>query len=68
MQRTPITGQRLVAVFFAGLLLLNFPLVSLVSGGGSVLGIPATVAYLFFCWAALIAAMAWIIEGRGDSR
>lgn len=66
MQNTPITGQRLIAVFLAGFLLFNYPLISLVDGTSFWLGIPAKIAYLFLVWAALIALMAWIIERPGE--
>lgn len=66
MQNSPIVGQRLVAVFLAGVLLFNFPLVSLVDAASFWFGVPATVAYLFGTWAALIALMAWILEGQAD--
>lgn len=66
MQNTPITGQRLIAVFLAGLLLFNYPLASLVDASAFWFGIPAKIAYLFLVWAALIALMAWIIERPGE--
>ena len=66
MQHSPITGQRLIAVFLAGSLLFNYPLTALLDATDTWFGIPATVAYLFLVWAALIALMAWIIERPGD--
>ena len=57
--------QRLVALFAAGWLLLNFPLLTLWDYGGSVAGIPLLPAALFIGWAMLIAAAAWIAEAPG---
>lgn len=68
MQRSTITGQRLLAAFLLGFLALNYPLATLVDGSGTWFGIPGRVAYLFVAWAALIGLMAWIVESRGESR
>lgn len=59
--------QRLFALFAAGWLLLNFPLLTLWDRDVSVWGVPLMPAALFSGWAALIAAAAWISEaGGGD--
>ena len=55
-------GQRLAAVFAFGALVLNYPIVSLVSFESTVFGIPVLYLYLFFIWAVLIGMMALIIE------
>jgi hypothetical protein len=62
---SPLTLARLAALFVLGLALFLPPLVGLPSGG-TVFGVPALFAFLFLAWAALIAALAWVVE-RGDS-
>ncbi len=64
MNRRLLTGERLVAVFLAGFVLFNYPLLSLFDRGVAVFGIPLLYAYVFVAWAGLIALMAWIIERR----
>lgn len=54
--------QRLVALFAAGWLLLNFPLLTLWDRGVSVAGLPLLPLALFGGWAALIGAAAWVAE------
>ncbi len=54
--------QRLVALFAAGWLLLNFPLLSLWDRGISVAGISLLPLALFGGWAVLIGAAAWVAE------
>ena len=58
--------QRLVAVFIAGLALLNFPLLSLWDRDATVAGQPLFPAALFVLWGGLIALLAWLMESRGD--
>jgi hypothetical protein len=59
-------GQRLGALFALGLLLLNFPLITLWDIRATVLGIPAFPAALFILWALLIAAAGWLAEQMKD--
>lgn len=66
MNRSGLTGQRLVAIFLLGCILLNYPLLFLFNRGASLLGVPLLYAYIFLAWAGLIALMAWVIEHRGD--
>ena len=66
MIRPSIKGQRLVALFLMGFLLLNYPLLNLFAGSGHVLGIPELYAYVFAVWALLIGLMALVIEKRED--
>jgi hypothetical protein len=61
-----IKGQRLVALFLLGVLLLNYPLLNLFASDGRILGIPVLYAYVFSAWALLIALMALVVEKRGD--
>jgi hypothetical protein len=66
MIRPSIKGQRLVALFLLGFLLLNYPLLNLFAGAGQVLGIPVLYAYVFTVWALLIGLMALVVEKRSD--
>jgi len=66
MIRPSIKGQRLVALFLLGFLLLNYPLLNLFAGSGLVLGIPVLYAYVFTVWALLIGLMALVVEKRSD--
>ena len=63
---TSIRNQRLLALFAAGWLLLNFPLLTLWDRGVSVAGIPLMPAALFIGWALLIGLAAWIVEAPGE--
>ena len=66
MIRPSIRGQRLVALFLLGVLLLNFPLLNLFASPARVFGIPVLYAYVFAVWAALIALMVWVVEKGED--
>ncbi|MGQ0749715.1 MAG: hypothetical protein ACT4PS_04200 [Betaproteobacteria bacterium] len=66
MIRPGVKGQRLVALFLLGCLLLNYPLLNLFSNGGEVFGIPLLYVYVFGIWAALIGLMALVVHMRGD--
>ena len=55
-------SERLVAVAFLGLLLFDYPLLSLFSSEGRVLGIPVLYAYLFVAWTTVIALIALIVR------
>ena len=59
--------QRLLALFFAGLLLFDFPLLKLWLADASVLGLPLLPAALFAAWAALIALLAVLMEARTEA-
>ena len=58
--------QRLVALFGAGCLLLNFPLLALWDREGTLAGVPLFPAALFLVWAGLIVALGWLIEHADD--
>ena len=64
MIRPSIKGQRLVALFLLGFLLLNYPLLNLFARNEEILGIPLLYAYVFVVWAAFIALMALVVEKR----
>jgi hypothetical protein len=59
-------AERLLALFAAGWLLLNFPLLTLWDGDLLVAGLPLLPLALFAGWAALIGAAAWISESHDD--
>jgi hypothetical protein len=61
-----LVTQRLLALFFAGGMLLNFPLLALWNHPAQVLGVPLFPLALFAIWALMIAALAWIMETRRD--
>ena len=61
-----LRSQRLMALFAAGALLFNFPLLALWDRELTVLGLPLFPTALFALWALLIAALALILEGRED--
>lgn len=59
-------NQRLLALFFAALMALNYPLLSLWSPHVMVFGLPLFPTALFVLWAALIATLALVLENAGD--
>jgi hypothetical protein len=61
-----LKGQRLIALFLLGALLLNYPLFSLFAGATELAGIPLIYVYVFFVWALLIVLMALVVERRSD--
>ncbi len=61
-----LTAQRLAALFAAGLLLLNFPLLALWDREATVFGLPLFPLALFGIWAGLIVALAWLLETAAD--
>ena len=65
MARPSLTVERLLALFAAGWLMLNYPLLALFGRLGTVAGIPALYLYLFVAWALLIAGIA-LVAGRDD--
>ncbi|MDF3010652.1 MAG: hypothetical protein K0S03_1448 [Burkholderiales bacterium] len=58
-------GQRLIGLCLLGFVLFNYPILALFNLPATVFGIPVLYAWIFFAWAVLIAAMAWVIERRG---
>lgn len=62
-----LAAQRLVALFFAGWALLNFPLLALWDHDISVFGLPLFPLALFVGWALLITALAWVVERDPDA-
>ena len=62
MQQRTLTGQRLAALFLLGLLIFNYPLLSLFNDAGTWFGVPRLYAYLFLAWALFIGLLALIAE------
>lgn len=67
-----LTTQRLLALFFAGGLLFNFPLLALWDRDVTLWGVPLFPAALFIVWGVLIGLLALIVErddeaGAGSS-
>lgn len=62
-----MTRARLVALFGLGLLLMNFPLLSLFSQEYLVLGMPMLYVYLYGAWALIIGLLAWLMARRKAS-
>jgi len=59
-------AERLLALFAAGWLLLNFPLLTLWDRDMLVFGLPLLPLALFAGWAALIGAAAWVSEADDE--
>ena len=55
-------GARLNALFLLGVLVLNYPLLSLFSHQNLVLGVPIFYLYIFVSWALLIALLALVAD------
>ncbi|MBM3359197.1 MAG: hypothetical protein FJY54_15900 [Betaproteobacteria bacterium] len=62
MGKHDVNHQHLIALFVLGLVLFNYPLLSLFNVPGTVLGIPVLYLYVFAAWGAVIGLLAWIIE------
>ncbi|MDP3250737.1 MAG: hypothetical protein Q8M77_02365 [Hydrogenophaga sp.] len=62
-----LAAQRLVALFFAGWALFNFPLLALWDHDARVWGLPLFPLALFLIWGLLIAALAWVVERDPDA-
>ncbi len=58
MPRRGTSGERHLALFLLGLVLLSPPLLSIFDGPGWLFGIPVLYIYLFTVWAALIGLIA----------
>ena len=64
--RQRLGRQRLLALFAAGLLLFNFPLLALWDRDATVLGLPLFPVALFAIWALLIAVLGVTSEHIAD--
>lgn len=66
MQDTGLATHRLLALFAAGLLLLNFPLLALWDHEVLLFGLPLFPTALFCVWALLIVLLALLMEQGPD--
>jgi hypothetical protein len=57
-----LDAQRLVALFFAGWVVFNFPLLALWDHDVLLWGMPLFPLALFVIWTLLIVALAWVME------
>ncbi len=55
-------GQRLLAIFALGCILLTYPMLQIFNHGDLVLGVPLLVLYVFLAWLAVIVLTALAIE------
>ena len=67
MTRENAKGRRLVGVFLLGLVLLNYPILSLFNLQKLLFGVPLLYCYMFFVWAALIGLIVFITSFPGKS-
>ena len=61
-------SQRLLALFAAGAVAFNFPLLALWDRDVRIFGVPLFPAGLFLVWALLIVLLALIVEGGAHER
>ena len=61
-----LESRRLLALFVAGCLLLNYPLIALWNREALLWGLPLFPLVLFALWGLLITALAWLMERRPD--
>ena len=61
-------NERLVILALAGILTLNYPLLSLFSKHNLLFGTPILYLYLFLAWGVLIGFMAWIMRHKVSGR
>ena len=57
-------GERLIGILVAGIILLNFPLLSVFSVNKLVFGIPILYGYLFSVWILILGVTALILRDR----
>lgn len=60
-------GKRLIALFLLGLILFNYPLLSLFDLPQMVLGYPLLYGYIFCVWVLLIVLVIMIVSSRPSS-
>ena len=68
MTRPEITRERLIFVFFLGVILFNPPLLAIFDLPENWLGIPVLFVFLFAAWFALIIVMALVIETAAQEK
>jgi len=57
-------GERLISLLIMGILLLNFPILSIFSKKYLFLGLPILFLYLFSIWGLIIGAMILVLRDR----
>lgn len=57
-------GERLISLLIVGIILLNFPLLSVFSNTYLFLGFPVLFLYLFIIWGLIIGVMAIVFHDR----
>ena len=57
---------KLIIIFIITLLLLNYPLISLVDKKMLIVGIPSLYLYLFLVWAGIIIAIRQIVRSKNN--
>ena len=62
----PKRGEKLFALFLGGLLLFNFPVLSVFSHDGLFMGVPVLYFYLFSTWLGLIGGAWWVNRRAGS--
>lgn len=68
MNRSWLTGQRLVVLFLFGCVFLNFPVLALLEGGRHLFGVPLLYVYLYGFWLFLILLIAFVVECDSGQR
>ncbi|BBO66964.1 hypothetical protein DSCA_08940 [Desulfosarcina alkanivorans] len=68
MTRENINGRRLVGLFLLGMLLFNFPLLSLFNRPDILLGFPVLYLYLFAAWSTIIFLTLIISQAKPDTQ
>jgi hypothetical protein len=66
-KRSNVRNERLVALFLLGLLLFNYPLLTLFNVPRVVLGVPLLYLYLFVAWAAVILVAVIVVHRTEDA-
>lgn len=61
-------SQYLIALFFLGLVLLNYPILAIYNVQGEFLGIPVLFFMVFFFWALLITLTFWVVKKTKDNK
>ena len=64
MKNRSLLAQRLLALFGAGVLLFNFPLLRLWLTDTTVFGLPLLPVAMFTAWVLLIGLLAWLMEAQ----
>jgi hypothetical protein len=67
MTRDKFNGRRLAGLFLLGMLLFNFPLISLFNRPVLTLGIPVLYLYLFAAWLLIIFLMLVVSRTKPDT-